>query len=157
MTSQVVGGYHACESDPIPLYCSVALDLPYAVALLTAETALEACRSHASAGSARTRARVSSPGGASPSQPLPIPGQPFYLGERQPTVPACRDEVVEAGLRRDGRRRVPLVPCDGRQDDVADDAPGPPRRNGSVPIFAPLSRKGEGQRRIALAYLWAVR
>jgi hypothetical protein len=35
-------------------------------------------------------------GGASKSQPLLIPGQPFYVGERQLAVPTCRDEVVAA-------------------------------------------------------------
>ena len=34
-------------------------------------------------------------GGASKSQPLPIPGQPFYLGERKLAAPTCRDEVAE--------------------------------------------------------------
>ena len=39
---------------------------------------------------------TTSGGGASKSQPLPIPGQPFYVGERQLAVPTCRDEVVAA-------------------------------------------------------------
>ena len=39
---------------------------------------------------------VTSGGGASKSQPLPIPGQPFYLGERKLAVLTCRDEVVAA-------------------------------------------------------------
>jgi hypothetical protein len=34
--------------------------------------------------------------GASKRQPLPIPGQPFYLGERKLAVATCRDEVVAA-------------------------------------------------------------
>jgi hypothetical protein len=34
-------------------------------------------------------------GGASKSQPLLIPGQSFYLGERKLAVPICRDEVAE--------------------------------------------------------------
>jgi hypothetical protein len=39
---------------------------------------------------------ITSGGGASKSQPLPIPGQGFYLGERKLAVPSCRDEVVAA-------------------------------------------------------------
>jgi hypothetical protein len=39
---------------------------------------------------------ITSGGGASKSQPLPIPGQPLYLGERQLALPTCRDEVVAA-------------------------------------------------------------
>ena len=35
-------------------------------------------------------------GGASKSQPLRIPGEPFYLGERKPAVLTCRDEVAAA-------------------------------------------------------------
>jgi hypothetical protein len=36
-------------------------------------------------------------GGASKSQPRPtIAGRPIHLGERKPTVPTCRDEVVAA-------------------------------------------------------------
>jgi hypothetical protein len=39
---------------------------------------------------------ITSGGGASKSQPLPIPGQPFCLGERKLAVPTCRDEVARA-------------------------------------------------------------
>ena len=39
---------------------------------------------------------TTSGGGASKSQPLTIPGQPIYLGERKLAVLTCRDEVVEA-------------------------------------------------------------
>lgn len=40
---------------------------------------------------------ITSGGGASKSQPRPtVAGQPIYLGERKPAVPACRDEVVAA-------------------------------------------------------------
>jgi hypothetical protein len=35
-------------------------------------------------------------GGASKSQPIRVPGQPFYLGERKLAVPTCRDGVVAA-------------------------------------------------------------
>jgi hypothetical protein len=38
---------------------------------------------------------ITSGGGASRSQPLRIPGQGFYLGERKLAVPTCRDEVAE--------------------------------------------------------------
>ncbi len=34
-------------------------------------------------------------GGASKSQPLRIPGQGFYLGERKIAIPTCRDEVAQ--------------------------------------------------------------
>ena len=51
---------------------------------------------------------TTSGGGASKSQPLPIPGQPFYLGERQLAVPTCRDEVVEV-LAVGGGERVLTV------------------------------------------------
>jgi hypothetical protein len=37
---------------------------------------------------------ITSGGGAPKSQPLPIPGQPFSLGERKLALPTCRDEVV---------------------------------------------------------------
>jgi hypothetical protein len=39
---------------------------------------------------------ATSGGGASKSQPLAIPGQPFYLGERKLAIPTCRDEVAAA-------------------------------------------------------------
>lgn len=40
---------------------------------------------------------ITSGGGASKSQPRPtIAGPPIYLGERKPTVPTCRDEIVAA-------------------------------------------------------------
>ena len=39
---------------------------------------------------------ITSGGGASKSQPLPIPGQPFHLGERRLAIPTCRDGVVAA-------------------------------------------------------------
>jgi hypothetical protein len=39
---------------------------------------------------------ITSGGGASKSQPLPIPGQPLHLGERKLADPTCRDEVVAA-------------------------------------------------------------
>ena len=51
---------------------------------------------------------ITSGGGASKSQPLRIPGQPIYLGERKLALPTCRDEVVEAveALVVDGGERV---------------------------------------------------
>jgi hypothetical protein len=39
---------------------------------------------------------ITSGGGASKSQPLPIPGQGVYLGERKLSAPTCRDDVVAA-------------------------------------------------------------
>jgi hypothetical protein len=38
---------------------------------------------------------ITSGGGASKSQPLRIPGQGLYLGERKLAVPTCRDEVAD--------------------------------------------------------------
>jgi hypothetical protein len=54
---------------------------------------------------------TSSGGGASKNQPLRIPGQGFYLGDRKLAVPTCRDEVAEVleGFAADGGEWVLAV------------------------------------------------
>ena len=95
--------------------------MPYADALLNrcARRLGSARRSWCSYGDGQTterrrvsRVRVPSPGGgASKNQPLRIPGQPFYLGERKLAVPTCRDEVADVlgDLAVGGGERVVTV------------------------------------------------